>query len=65
MNPEKTLQENEQIEKEEQSIGEPVAPEESEQLAQEKLQENADSERNDEMESYYGNWRNERKYLAY
>lgn len=55
MNPEKTLQENEQIEKEEQSIGEPVTPEESEQLAQEKLQENADSERNDEMESYYGN----------
>lgn len=55
MNPEKTLQENEQIEKEEQAINEPVTPEESEQLAQEKLQENADSERNDEMESYYGN----------
>lgn len=47
MNPEKNLQPNEEIEREEQSINEPLSPEEDEQLTQEKIRENADSELND------------------
>lgn len=42
MNPEKTILENEQIEREEQSINEPLSPEEDEQLTLEKRQEEAD-----------------------